>query len=159
MRRHAGKAIAVLILLMIACCGSLFASVNPDAVNSKTFPLTSELYDLMDDLYALQGLARPSGSRPWSQSEAELILKRIAYDSLNAPERRIYEAIEDIVYADLRWNFDGFGLGAEIDLAVEMYAHSNDQDFVTDTDWLRGFEERRPLAKLSLDFSILDYFY
>lgn len=39
-----------------------------DGVDSKTIPLSSELYELIDDLYSLQGLARPSTGRPWSRA-------------------------------------------------------------------------------------------
>ena len=64
------KRIVVVAIALMMCVSIAFAK---ETVNSKTFPLASDLYELMDDLYSLQGLARPSTSRPWSQSEAELI--------------------------------------------------------------------------------------
>ena len=128
-------------------------------VASRTFPLDCEIYELMDDLYSLQGLARPSTSHPWSQSEAKLILSRIDESTLNSAEKRLYDRIQDIISKNLRWNFSDFALGLKIDLALEGYMHSNDTDFVLDTDWLRGFESRRPLAKLSMDFSVGSLFY
>lgn len=150
------------IVVAVVACAMLLCSLSPvfsNTVNSKTYPLTSDLYDLMDDLYALQGYSRPSTSRPWSQSEAELILSRIDENSLNAVEKNIYNQIQDIISEGLRWQASDYAVGAYLDLAVEAYAHSNTEDFVTDGDWLRGFEQRRPLAKLSMDFSLYDYFY
>ena len=148
------KAIA-LLLLTILFSAVLFAA----DVNSKTFPLNSEIYELMDDLYSLQGLARPSTSRPWSQSEAQLILERIDKNNLTEAEKRLYSRIKDIISENLRWNFEDYAIGVKIDLALEGYLHSNDTEFVLDTDWLRGFEYRSPLAKLSMDFSVGSLFY
>lgn len=151
------KIAAALAVFVLMLC--IATPVFSDGVNSKTYPLTSDLYELMDDLYALEGLSRPSTSRPWSQSEAQLILSRIDQNSLNAVEKDIYSRIQDIVSGTLRWDMGDYALGAYIDVALEAYAHSNTQDFVTDADWVRGFEKRLPLAKLSMDFSIKDYFY
>ncbi|HEY9054971.1 MAG TPA: hypothetical protein VIO60_09150, partial [Rectinemataceae bacterium] len=38
------------------------------------------------------------------------------------------------------------------------YAHSN-QAFDLESDWVRGFESRKPLARISLDFSLKDFLY
>ena len=140
------KKTVVLLILALLVTTSVFAA----DVASKTFPLSSEIYELMDDLYALQGLARPSTSRPWSQSEAQLILSRIDENRLNETEKRLFSRIQDIISENLRWNFEDYGIGVKMDLALEGYLHSNDTEFVLDTDWVRGFEYRRPLAKLSM---------
>ena len=145
----------VLLLLFLVLPSILLAA----DVNAKTIPLNSEIYELMDDLYALQGLARPSTSRPWSQSEVQLILARIDENKLNEAEKRLFSRIQDIISENLRWNFEDYAIGVKMDLAIEGYLHSNDTQFVLDTDWLRGFEYRRPLTKLSMDFSVGSFFY
>lgn len=164
------RIVVVAVILMIG----ISIAFSAESVNPKTFPLTSDLYDLMDDLYSLQGLARPSSSRPWSQSEAELIFSRIDATDLSKAQQRIYDSIQDILDEGLRWDFEDFSLGGQIDLAIEAYLHTNyisysdylaagaekkDSYFITDSDWIRGFEQRRPLAKASMDFSISDFFY
>ena len=146
-------------LLMITAVILLSIPVFASDVDAKTFPLSSEIYGLMDDLYALQGLARPSTSRPWSQAEAQLIFSRISASGLSPAQQKAYERISEILDRGLRWNFSDYGAGAYIDLALEAYLHSNGNDFATDADWIRGFESRRPLAKLSMDFSVGDLFY
>ena len=100
------KAIAFLLVFALISVAVMAADVA-----SKTFPLNSEIYELMDDLYSLQGLARPSTSRPWSQSEAKLILSRIDESTLNSAEKRLYDRIQDIISENLRWNFSDFALG------------------------------------------------
>ncbi|MBR6085387.1 MAG: hypothetical protein IKP61_07240 [Spirochaetales bacterium] len=149
------KRIIVLLLLALLIATSAFAA----DVASRTFPMSSDIYGLMDDLYALEGLSRPSTSRPWSQAEAVQILSRIRVENLSEAERGIYGRIEEIIYENLRWNYEDFAVGVKIDLALEGYLHSNDTDFILDTDWLRGFEYRRPLARLSMDFSVGSLFY
>ena len=147
---------AIVLLLLAFIFSSILLAAD---VRAKTIPLSSEIYELMDDLYALQGLARPSTSRPWSQSEAQLILERIDENKLNDAEKRLFSRIQDIISENLRWNFEDYAIGVKIDLALEGYLHSNDTEFVLDTDWVRGFEYRRPLAKLSMDFSVGSIFY
>ena len=104
------KAIAFLLVFAL-----ISAAVMAADVASRTFPLDCEIYELMDDLYSLQGLARPSTSRPWSQSEAKLILSRIDESTLNSAEKRLYDRIQDIISENLRWNFSDFALGLKID--------------------------------------------
>ncbi len=163
-----------IVVVAVALTMCMFMAFATETVNSKTFPLTSDLYGLMDDLYSLQGLARPSTSRPWSQSEAELIFSRIDASDLSRTQQNIYNRIRDILEEGMRWDFGDYGLGGRIDLALEAYLHTNyisysdylnagaenkDNYFITDNDWIRGFEDRRPLAKASMDFSISDFFY
>ena len=147
-------ALAILALLLIAAL-----PLCATQVKAKTFPLDSEIYDLMDALYSIQGLARPSTGRPWSQSEADLIFSRIDGTDLSPAAKNAYTRIEELLADGMRWDFDDYGLGVKLDLAIEAYLHSNADDFTTDADWLRGFEDRRPLAKLSMDFSVSDFFY
>lgn len=147
-----------LLLIVLLAAGVLSAAGAADT-NPRTFPLSSDIYELMDGIYALQGLARPSTGRPWSQAEAELILSRIDSSCLTHTQQRIYDRLQDVIYGNMRWDFQDWGLGIKADLALEAYAHGNDTDYVTDTDWLRGFEQRRPLAKLAMEFSVGDLFY
>lgn len=133
--------------------------ISADGVDSKTIPLSSELYELIDDLYSLQGLARPSTGRPWSRAEAEIIVSRIAQNSLSPVEKKMYSRIQDIINESTRWTFPDWGFGVKLDLALEAYAHTNADSFVMDSDWLRGFENRLPLAKLAMDFSVGSLFY
>lgn len=146
---------------LVAAVIVLFLSMPlaAETVKSKTFPLSSKLYSLMDDLYSLQGFSRPSTSRPWSQSEASLILSRIKREKLSGEEISVYDKIAGIINENLRWNFKGFSMGLKADLAFEAYIHRNTEDFVKDSNWLRGFERRKPLAKASMDFAISDFFY
>ena len=61
-------------LLVVAFLAALFlfpaAVAGSNAVKAYVFPLESPVYEYMDALYSLCGLARPSANRPWSDAEA-----------------------------------------------------------------------------------------
>jgi hypothetical protein len=62
--------ITLILLTLLAL--PLFASYSPKAVS-----LSSPLYDQVDALYRLEGLARPSDARPWSNAEAAQIIAQL----------------------------------------------------------------------------------
>lgn len=130
-------------------------------VYSYMIPLSSDLYRDMDALYLISGSGVPSPSRPWSRSEANLILSRIDKRDLDENTLRLYEKISSELEASSpRWNFDdGFGIGAEIETNFEYYGHTNGDAFGIDDDWVYGYEERKPFLKAGLEFSVMDFFY
>jgi len=108
----------------------------------------------MDLLYILQGYSRPSSARPWSVNEASLILSRVKGGS------ELYAKIAKMLNRTMRISLaDGFQADVSLDLNLEMYVHSNKEEFKTDRDWLYSFEERKPLLKLNFTFLVGDFFY
>ena len=137
--------------------GMLWASDGPYA---EIIPLSSPVYQEMDDLYSIEDLGTPSNSRPWSKSEAQLILSRVNATNLSASARRLYDSLAKAVKPGLRWQFgDGFGFEFRAHLDAEMYTHTNDTDFIKDTDWLYGYEKRHPIVKGQFAFGVKDFFY
>jgi hypothetical protein len=140
------------------------------SVSQEIIPLSSTVYADMDDLYLLTGRGTPSHARPWTKGEAVRILERIDQATLTANNARnnggnggaataLYDVIAAAIQPGLRFGLrDGFSLGVAVDLNLEAYAHSN-QDFDRETDWVQGFETRRPLGRLSLEFSLDDFLY
>ena len=54
---------------------------------------------------------------------------------------------------------DGFQFDTSMETNFEFYWHDNTVDYDKDTEWIRGFEDRKPLLKLNLAFSLEDYLY
>ncbi len=154
------KKLVVLLVLLLLGAG-VFAYTN----NAIIYSLDSSIYDDMDNLYAACGLVRPSTNRPWSESEARMILSKVDETSLNEYTASLYDRIEAELNNGLKWNFgnkDGvadLGLTVGMDFALEGYAHKNTEDFITETDWERGFDERKSLMKLFFEFTCNDNFY
>ena len=141
---------SIFLPLLLVLVSSLLWGANTQQI----IPLSSPLYRYIDRLYILEGHSRPSSARPWSASEASLILSRVEG---NSP---LYAEVERILEEGLRFKFsDGFQFDVSLDLNIELYTHSNGEDFNTDRDWVYGFEERRPLAKLNFEFLVGDFFY
>lgn len=127
--------------------------------NAVTYPLDSSLYEDMDSLYAINGLARPSTNRPWSNSEARLILSKISRADLDEVSSKLYDRIVEVLENDTRWGFGDFGVTVGLDVSPEVYVHSNEDSFITETDWERGFDSRKSLLRLYFEFTLNDNFY
>ena len=153
------KRTAIAVFLLVMVCVPAFSGVA-GPVKSVIYPIESPLYADMDALYSLCGLARPSTNRPWSDAEARSILDRVDPSSLTGVASRLYDRILSVLGKGLRWKFgDDFQMNAGVDFGLEMYAHSNTEDFTTEDDWVRGYQDRKSLMRAHFEFSASDYFY
>jgi hypothetical protein len=108
----------------------------------------------MDALYLLTGLGYPSSARPWTATEAQLILGRLNGSALNGPGQALYDHVSAEISRPLRLSLDKLvSLNAHVDAVLEAYAHTNDSDYVLESDWLYGYEERRPMLKIALEMA------
>ncbi len=125
----------------------------------EVIPLSSSIYTDMDNLYLLTGLGTPSGSRPWTKSEAQKILSYAEPLVKGSVQQSLYDSVYQIVHEELRWNYsDGFSFSVNLDITAEGYAHTN-SDYDSYTDWVYSFVDRKPMAKVRLDMAVSDYFY
>ncbi len=146
-------------VLVIVSLSFAFSAEKSD-VKAIIHPIESTIYSDMDALYALSGMARPSTNRPWSDAEARMILSRVDREGLSALAAELYDRIETELDKGLRWQFgDDFQLSVGADFAMEMYAHSNSEDFTTEDDWERSYNERKSLMKFYFEFTSGDNFY
>ena len=128
--------------------------------NQRILPLSSSVYAETDALYLMQGRAAPSSSRPWTVSEARMILERIDARFLNQREKKLYDAIDLEINKPLRFlPEDNFSFDITLDLAFEAYAHTNVDDFSLGEDWVYGYEERQPPVKISFEAGLFSWFY
>ena len=148
------------VFLILAVCVASAAAAEARPVKSVIYPLESSIYDDMDALYSICGLARPSTNRPWSDAEARSILDRVDAAGLTGVASKLYDRILSVLDEGLRWKFgDDFQMNVGMDFGLEMYAHSNTEDFTTEDDWVRGYQDRRSLMRARFEFTASDYFY
>lgn len=135
----------------------LFLALSLSAGQGQVvIPLGSSVYRDMDTLYLLEGLGRPSTARPWNIEEATRLLAKA--DS--TAHRPLYEAIEQRLAVKPTVTFDKeFAIGLSATINTELYVHSNGDRFGKESDWVRGFVERKPLVKLDLDLFMGPNFY
>ncbi len=128
--------------------------------NAIIFPSGDEIYSDMDSLYAEALLVRPSGSRPWSEAEARKLLSAVGINSLSEGGRKLYRKVEERIERGLRWNYgDDFSLSVGLEITPEVYFHTKDESFITETDWERSYDERSSLLRLYLETGASDNFY
>jgi hypothetical protein len=141
------------------CC-LLFPPGLAFAQSQKVIPLSSELYAEMDALYVLCGMAAPSAARPWTVAEAGAILQRTDGAGDSPAVQNLYDRIAAELAVPLRFNLDDLArLDLRLDIALEAYAHTNGDDYALESDWLYGYEERKPLLKLSLEMGTASWLY
>ena len=135
----------IILCALILFAFSLFVSaaeIHP--VNAVIYPIDSPIYSDMDALYSLCGLVTPSGNRPWSDSEARMILDRVDPSSLTGVARRLYDEILSVLDKGLRWKCGpDFQMDTGLEIGLEMYAHSDSEHFTAEDDWERGYQERK----------------
>jgi hypothetical protein len=105
-------------------------------------------------------MAASSGARPWTVNEALAALDRVDESRLSPGERSLYDHVASVVSRPLRFALAGpVRLDLVPELALELYTHTNGEDYVNETDWIYGYEERKPLVLLSLETSVGNWFY
>ena len=128
--------------------------------NAIIFPSSDPVYSDMDSLYAEASLVRPSGNRPWSEAEARKLLSAVDRNSLGEYGMKLYDKIEERIERGLRWNWgEDFSLTVGLEIAPEGYFHTNDESFITETDWERSYDERTSLLCLYIETGANDNFY
>lgn len=129
-------------------------SLSTFGANMSTIaPLSSEVYENLETLYLLQGLAPPSQAKPWSQAEIESMIGDFTENNLSGLRKSLFKLIKQ----ELEKNKRAVTVG--ISLSPEMYAHTNGDEFYLDTDWIYGYDKRKPFATLLLELRIGDFFY
>lgn len=128
--------------------------------NAKIFALDSSIYDDMDALYSLCNMVRPSTNRPWSASEAKLILSQINTNALEGYSLKLYNKILAQIEDNMKWQLaNDLALAVGLDVSLEAYTHSNTNDFVTETDWEHSYDARKSLLRLFVELTGSDNFY
>lgn len=150
---------AIVLVLILAQVAAASPNVESSKISQESIPIGSSIYADMDLLYLISGKGTASNARPWAKTEAQMILSRIERSSLPPAAARLYDSIQHLLEPKLRFDLGGeAGFGLALEANAEAYWHSNTA-YDKETDWIYGFEERKPLVKLSLDFSIKDFFY
>lgn len=138
----------LLVLVWCVCVSSGFA-----ANAQKIHPVDSPVYHALTLLYISNGYAVPSTGGPWSTDELSRMLHKIDRSRLSESGKKSYDYVSDA----LDEGDDSFRFG--LDLALEGYYHADEHNFVREEDWVRGSDERKPLADVVLETWITDHAY
>jgi hypothetical protein len=143
------RSIIVFIFLAFVCLPLVAGSSS----GIKIYPIDSDEYTIISDLYVMQGLSLPSTAGPWSGDELSKMLDRINYGKLSVEEQSLYRFISDELSRDL----PSSSLKAEV--ALETYVHTNTETFTENEDWYYNYEKRTPLLDVPFEVSLANLFY
>ena len=133
----------VCILLTFAMAFGLFASNG-----QRLVPIEDESYEMIDSLFISIGMAVPSTSRPWSEDEFAMNLRRINEEQLSPSEAKVFRNLSETYCSHNEPMFR-----TSLDANLEAYIHTN-KEYKTSDDWLLyGFDRRKPFLNVSLGLS------
>ena len=146
--KHTRKGIVAIIMLLLLCV------LSPLAANqARIYPVDSEVYQALRQLYVAQGLSLPSTAGPWSQDELLAMVDRVDESTLSPKAIPTYEFILD----KLSLKLSPFSMGASV--AAEGYLHSNTTDFTANDDWYYNHDKRKALLSLPMEMALAGHFY
>lgn len=150
------RILALALLLLMVTGGGIFALSG----NQKIYSVDSSEYKAIKALYLSQGLVEPSTSGPWSHDELVRMVDVISIEKLNEIEKETYDYVISSLGASPRFNYkDGLGANLFLNPNLELYVHTNKDEFTTERDWKRGFSERNSLLNLGAEVWATDHFY
>lgn len=146
------KLLPVLLLLLSAAL--LFA-----ANAQKVIPLESGVYEALDALYALEGKALVSTTRPWTVAETQKHLSKVSPDT--APE--LYAIVQAAVSEEPAFSVDDlFGMTFSFHASLTGYAHT-DKAFVYPfdgrTNYLFKTENDNPSIQMNWEAWVGEHLY
>ena len=149
------KKILVALVLAALLITSAFAYSN----QQKIYSVDSGVYKAMETLYIMAGKALPSSAGPWSEAELQLMLARIDKSALSDAGQNYYDYVESLVTSEPRRQYaDNFAMEFGLDLALEMYYHTNDK-FDDSDEWFHGYTDRNPFLRFTFETWPTDRFY
>ncbi len=149
------KKLLVVLAIAVLLTASMFAYSN----QQKIYSVDSGVYKAMETLYILAGKALPSSAGPWSEAELQLMLAKINKSSLSDTAQAYYDYVEGLITTEPRSQYpDNFAMEFGLDLALEMYYHTN-ENFDDSDEWFHGYTDRNPLLRFTFETWPTDHFY
>lgn len=143
--RNSRKLLPILVLFLLPAL--LWAGGG-----MKIIPLSSPIYDYVDALYQMEGLAAPQGARPWTNSDLEQQLSRV--EATSEPSKEIVAIITDYLGKDESGKTVTGGWNLSVTPAIGYHTNTK---FDTQFHWANPVFNNRLLG-LNANFEIKDYF-
>ena len=145
---------------LVTLCIVILLCFSVGAANSqKVFSLESPVYRYIANLYILQGKALPSTTGPYSQDELQKMFDKLDQNALTTPaEKEFYDKAATIL-ADKPKQIGQFGYDVGMTINLEAYAHTNKDDFTSESDWSYNFNDRKPFVNFTFQTWPTDHFY
>lgn len=145
------KRVFIILFLLIPLI-SLGAEGNPSYIH----PLSSPIYEWMEEAYLLEGLGHPSSSKPWSGDEVEMMARRLEENNPGDTSRELLMRIRE---ENSRYTDDGETIRFSLAISPEIYGHTNTDEYTKEEDWIHGFDYRAPFLYGTMDLGFRNTFH
>ena len=155
------KRLLTFIMVLMCSAAVLLAGVRGEN-RQEIYPVDSDVYEAIRDLYISEGLALPSTTGPWNAAELDLMLNRLSPEEMSVESRAIYDWVSNEISHDARIETDGdFGLDIGLRATAMMYAHTDSEHFSSlDSFGGRGdIREQLPMLQIPLETWIGSHVY
>lgn len=140
-------------LLLVVCILIMSFSIAFAANTQKIHPVNSQVYEAISLLYISNGYALPSTGGPWSTDELLKMLEKIDRSTQSEAGKSVFDfVVENLKEGDRAVRFG-------LDAALEGYFHTDTTNFTKENQWIRGYNERKPLLDIVLETWPSKHFY
>ena len=140
-------------LLLVVCILIMSFSIGFAANTQKIHPVNSQVYEAISLLYISNGYALPSTGGPWSTDELLKMLEKIDRSTQSEAGKSVFDfVVENLKEGDKAVRFG-------LDVALEGYFHTDTTNFTKENQWIRGYNERKPLLDIVLETWPSKHFY
>lgn len=134
----------ITLILLITISFSLFANLETGS-HQKIYPVDSEVFGAITSLYINSGFALPSTAGPWSQAELLRMFSKINRSSLSKGAQETYDYVEEVLRGPKKV------VKFELLTALEGYYHIDTDNFITNEDWIRSYDDRKTFLGVNLE--------
>lgn len=138
----------VVSIIFLALSSNAFALAGN---GMSIIPLTSPIYDYMENLYILEGHAAPQGAKPWTEDDVRQQLSRI--QPTGKASTRLLNLIEGMLSNDEE-SFANMDFNIHFSPSIAL--HCNTKDFGTSDMWVNKVANEK-LLRLEGSLYVSDY--
>ena len=145
------------ILYVLIIFGAALSCLQAENLQ-KLYEIGDPVYTEMKAIYLDAGMAPPSSSGPWTSAEILQMLDRIDRTALSAGMKDLLDSVRGrLDTPDMsEITFQGSLRAYPI---LELYMHTNPDDYTQDEDWVYDYDARKPLVDIPVETFMTDYIY
>lgn len=127
---------------------------------NKIFSVNSQEYENCKSLCIMTNKAMPSSAGPWSADELIKTLEKLNYSELSPSLKDLYDKTYASLSSEGSWIIDK-GLKSKVgfETNIELYAHTNPDDFGLEKYWVKGFEQRKSFISANWEAWVINFLY
>ena len=146
-----------IVSVTVLCIGLLSSTVSA-ANYQKIIPVDSQIYEMVDALYAEVGYAPAVMSYPVTVGELKDVISYIPERDLSSEGKELLRQVRMLCSPE-EMSEKTFKGSVGFEPALEFYIHQDEVNYDEETDWIYDYDSRKPLITIPLEAFMTDYIY